>query len=99
MGRTVPIRAIVQLIAIVSFAGMPYTVLMPIFADRILHVGPQGLGLLMGATGVGALGGALLLASRTRLKGFIDLDTIVGRGLLRSPSPSSPPQAKCGCPA
>jgi MFS family permease len=67
---TVPIRAIVMLIAIVSFAGMPYTVLMPVFADRILHVGPQGLGVLMGATGVGALGGALLLASRTALKGF-----------------------------
>jgi MFS family permease len=70
VGRTLPIRAIVQLIAIISFAGMPYTVLMPIFADRILHVGPQGLGLLMGATGLGALGGALLLASRTRLTGF-----------------------------
>jgi MFS family permease len=67
---TMPIRAIVMLIAIVSFAGMPYTVLMPVFADRILHVGPQGLGVLMGATGVGALGGALLLASRTALKGF-----------------------------
>jgi MFS family permease len=70
VGGTVPIRAIVMLIAVVSFAGMPYTVLMPVFADRILHVGPQGLGLLMGATGVGALGGALLLASRTQLKGF-----------------------------
>lgn len=70
VGRTLPIRAIVILIAIISFAGMPYTVLMPIFADRILHSGPQGLGLLMGATGVGALVGALLLASRTRLKGF-----------------------------
>jgi MFS family permease len=70
VARTVPIRAIVLLIAIISFAGMPYTVLMPIFADRILHVGAQGLGLLMGATGVGALGGALLLASRTRLTGF-----------------------------
>jgi MFS family permease len=70
VGRTVPIRAIVQLIAIVSFAGMPYTVLMPIFADRILKVGPQGLGVLMGATGLGALGGALLLASRTGLAGF-----------------------------
>src|SRR5580658_8881050 len=70
VGGTVPIRAIVILIAIVSFAGMPYTVLMPVFADRILHVGPQGLGVLMGATGVGALGGALLLASRTRLTGF-----------------------------
>jgi MFS family permease len=70
VGRTVPIRAIVQLIAIVSFAGLPYTVLMPIFADRVLHAGAQGLGVLMGATGLGALGGALLLASRTRLKGF-----------------------------
>lgn len=70
VGRTVPIRAIVQLIAVVSFAGMPYTVLMPIFADRILHAGAQGLGMLMGATGVGALAGALLLASRTGLGGF-----------------------------
>ena len=69
--RTLPIRSIVRLIAIVSFAGMPYTVLMPIFADRILHGGAQGLGVLMGATGVGALGGALLLASRTELKGFM----------------------------
>ena len=66
----VPIRAIVLLIAIVSFAGCPYTVLMPIFADRVLHVGAEGLGFLMGATGMGALGGALLLASRTRLTGF-----------------------------
>ena len=70
VARTAPIRAIVQLIAIVSFAGLPYTVLMPIFADRILHNGAQGLGILMGATGVGALGGALLMASRTGLKGF-----------------------------
>jgi MFS family permease len=69
--RTLPIRAIVQLIAVVSFAGMPYTVLMPIFADRILHSGAQGLGILMGATGLGALCGALLLASRTALRGFM----------------------------
>lgn len=68
--RTIPIRAIVQLIAIVSFAGLPYTVLMPIFADRILHAGAQGLGIIMGATGAGALVAALLLASRTGLKGF-----------------------------
>jgi MFS family permease len=70
VNRTLPIRAIVQLIAVISFAGMPYTVLMPIFADRVLHAGAQGLGILMGATGVGALTGALLLASRTSLAGF-----------------------------
>ena len=70
VGRTVPIRAIVQLIALVSFAGLPYTVLMPIFADKILHGGAQTLGVLMGATGLGALCGALFMASRTALKGF-----------------------------
>ncbi len=70
VARTAPMRAIVQLIAIVSFAGLPYTVLMPIFADRVLRGGAQGLGILMGAIGFGALGGALLMASRTALKGF-----------------------------
>jgi MFS family permease len=70
VGKSIPMRAIVMLIDVVSFAGMPYTVLMPIFADRVLHAGPQGLGLLMGSTGLGALAGALLLASRTGLQGF-----------------------------
>jgi len=50
--------------------GMPYTVLMPVFADRILHGGARGLGILMGATGVGALLGALTLASRSGLRGL-----------------------------
>lgn len=71
VGGTMPIRAIVQILALVSFAGLPYTVLMPIFADRILHGGAQTLGVLMGATGFGALVGALLIASRTALKGFM----------------------------
>lgn len=70
VGRTAPMRAIIQLLAIISFAGMPYSVLMPIFADRVLHGDAQTLGLLMGATGVGALGGALWIASRTALRGF-----------------------------
>jgi MFS family permease len=50
--------------------GMPYAVLMPIFADQILHGGPSGLGLLMGASGVGALAGALSLAARKGLRGL-----------------------------
>jgi MFS family permease len=49
---------------------MPYVVLMPIFADRILHGGPRGLGVLMGASGAGALLGALALALRQRLRGL-----------------------------
>jgi MFS family permease len=49
---------------------MPYAVLMPIFADQILHGGARGLGVLMGATGVGALLAALTLAARSGLRGL-----------------------------
>ena len=67
---TGPIRILLLLLGLVSLVGMPYAVLMPIFADTILHSGARGLGLLMGATGVGALLGALTLAARTGLKGL-----------------------------
>ncbi len=65
-----PIRALLFLLALVSLVGMPYAVLMPIFADQILHGGARGLGLLMGATGVGALIGAVTLAAKQDLKGL-----------------------------
>jgi MFS family permease len=68
--RTAPIRALLLLLGIVSLVGMPYVVLMPIFADQILHGGARGLGILMGATGVGALLGALTLAFREGVKGL-----------------------------
>lgn len=65
-----PVHALLALLGVVSLTGMPYAVLMPIFADRILHGGAAALGWLMGASGVGALAGALLLASRKDLKGL-----------------------------
>lgn len=65
-----PIHAILMLLGLVSLTSMPYTVLMPIFADRILHGGAEALGTLMGATGIGALIGALVMASRESLKGL-----------------------------
>lgn len=65
-----PIHALLILLGVVSLTGMPYTVLMPIFAGQVLHGGATALGVLMGATGVGALTGALLLASRRDLKGL-----------------------------
>jgi MFS family permease len=68
--RTGPIRALLLLLGLVSLVGMPYTVLMPVFADQILHGGPRGLGILMGATGVGALLGALTLAARSGVRGL-----------------------------
>jgi MFS family permease len=54
----------------VSLLAMPFSVLMPIFADRILHAGARGLGLLMAATGVGALASAALLAFRASARGL-----------------------------
>src|SRR5580704_10492021 len=83
VSHTGPIRALLLLLGVVSLVGMPYTVLMPIFADRILHGGAKGLGILMGshdlgavrlgilmgAAGVGALLGALTMAARSGVKG------------------------------
>jgi MFS family permease len=68
--HTAPVRALLLLIGFVSLAAMPYTVLMPIFAGRILHGGARQLGELMVATGIGALFGALTLASKTSTKGL-----------------------------
>lgn len=65
-----PIRALLLLLALVSLMGMPYTVLMPVVADRTLHGGANTLGFLMGASGVGALAGALYLASRRSVLGL-----------------------------
>ncbi|HZZ82801.1 MAG TPA: MFS transporter [Gemmataceae bacterium] len=65
-----PIRTVLLLLALVSFMGMPYTVLMPIFAADILQGGPYALGFLSAASGVGALIGALYLASRRSVLGL-----------------------------
>ncbi len=65
-----PIRSVLLLLALVSLMGVPYTVLMPLMAGRVLHGGAHTLGFLMGATGVGALGGAVYLASRRSVVGL-----------------------------
>lgn len=65
-----PIRAIILLIALVSLFGMPFSVLMPVFAKEILHGGANTLGYLMGASGIGALVGALYLARRSSVLGL-----------------------------
>ena len=65
-----PIRSLLMLLALVSLVGMPYTVLMPIFAKDILHGDSNTLGFLVGASGVGALIGAIALASRKSVRGL-----------------------------
>ncbi len=65
-----PIRAVLLLLALVSLMGMPYTVLMPVIATEVLHGGANTLGLLMAASGLGALAGALYLAARPSVLGL-----------------------------
>lgn len=61
---SLPIRVTLLLLAASSLAGMPYAVLMPVFARDVLGGGPHTLGFLMGSAGVGALAGALTLAAQ-----------------------------------
>jgi MFS family permease len=65
-----PIRSIILLLAVVSLVGVPYSVLMPVFATEVFHGGPHTLGLLMTSSGCGALLGALWLAGRRSVIGL-----------------------------
>ncbi len=65
-----PIRSLLLVLAVVSLVGMPYTVLLPVFASDVLGGGATTLGFLTSAAGFGALGGALFLASRSTVRGL-----------------------------
>ncbi len=81
-----PIRSVLLLLSLVSLMGMPYMVLMPVFAREILHGGPQTLGFLMAASGCGALAGAIFLASRKNVLGLgriiVIASSLFGVGLI-----------------
>lgn len=68
--RTLPIRALLLLLGLVSFMALPFTVLMPIFAGKVFGGGASAYGTLMGAVGVGAMFGALAIAMRQQLRGL-----------------------------
>jgi MFS family permease len=68
--KAAPIRALLLLLGLISLTSMSSTVLMPIFAGRILHGNSRALGLLMGATGFGAFFGALTLATKHAVEGL-----------------------------
>jgi MFS family permease len=65
-----PVRSGLLLVAAVSLFGMPYQVLMPVIASDVLGGGANTLGVLMTATGVGALAGTMYLASRHTVLGL-----------------------------
>ena len=64
VNRTAPIRALMILLGLVSVTGMPYVVLMPIFADKILHRGGQEFASLIGSHDLGAVRLGILMARR-----------------------------------
>ena len=81
-----PIKHIIFLLSLVSLMGMQYTILMPIFAKEVMHGGSHTFGFLIGASGLGALTGALYLASRKNAKGLFRIiplaAAIFGAGLI-----------------
>jgi predicted MFS family arabinose efflux permease len=86
VSRFAPIRTVLLLFAVISFMGVPYTVLMPVFATTILHGGPHTLGFLMGAAGVGSVMAALSLAARKSVRGLYrvipTVAALLGGGLI-----------------
>ena len=81
-----PIRSLILQLAWLCLIAMPFSVLMPVFADEILGGGPHTLGFLMAASGLGALSGALWLTTRKSVIGLgrvILVNTMVfGAGLI-----------------
>ncbi len=69
--RTPHVLALLVLVTVLGVASMPFSTLLPVFAGEVLHTGPDGLGLLMGATGIGALSAALRLARRGTVVGLV----------------------------
>lgn len=65
-----PIRTLILIVGLISLFGMPFSVMLPVFARDILHGGANTLGYLMGASGLGALSGALFLAQRKSVIGL-----------------------------
>lgn len=68
--RTVPIRVLILLLAVLSLFGFPFIVLLPAYAKEILHGGSETLGFLMSGLGAGALTGAIIMAARKTIIGL-----------------------------
>lgn len=76
--KCTPVRQLLTLFTLLNFCGAPYATLLPIFAGRVLKVGPVGLGWLMAASGCGAIFCGLVLASRSSVKGLTGAAVMAG---------------------
>ena len=68
--RSRPIRTVLLILALTCLMGWPYSVLLPVFAGKVLHGGAHTLGWLTAASGVGAFSSALALAMRKSVIGL-----------------------------
>lgn len=64
LGRHATLRTLVVLALAPFVLGMPYMTMLTVFASDVLRVGGGGLGLLTACSGVGAVTGALWVASQ-----------------------------------
>jgi len=84
IGSTPAVLALMILAYVPRVFAVPYQTLMPVFQKDVLGVGPEGLGLLMAAPGVGAVLSVLMLASvanRFRRQGLLLVGSIIVLGL------------------
>jgi MFS family permease len=66
--HTGPVGGLLVLLGLISFMGLRYEILMPVYTREMLHGGPKQFGLLMGASGIGAILGSLVLATFGNLR-------------------------------
>jgi MFS family permease len=78
--HTGPVGALMVLLGLISFTGLRYEILMPVYVKEMLHGGPTEFGLLMGASGVGAVLGSLILAMFSNVRTLGDWAALAAAG-------------------
>ena len=74
--RTVPLRTLILILAVMSLFGFPFIVLLPAYAKELLHGGSDTLGFLMSGLGAGALTGSIIMAARKTVMGLGKVITV-----------------------
>jgi len=78
--HTGPVGALMVLLGLISFMGLRYEILMPVYTREMLHGGPTEFGLLMGASGIGAIVGSLVLATFGNMRTLGDWAALAAAG-------------------
>jgi MFS family permease len=78
--HTGPVGALLVLLGLISFTGLRYEILMPVYVKEMLHGGPTQFGLLMGASGIGAIFGSLILAMFSNVRTLGDWAALASAG-------------------